>query len=93
MDEIDFEAAFARLEETVRLLEAGGLSLEQSVALFEEGMRLAALCNQRLDSAELRIGKLISGDAGVTRGGQMRLDALMMEIDPIHVSTDRNGDD
>lgn len=93
MDEIDFEAAFARLEETVRLLEAGGLSLEQSVALFEEGMRLTALCNRRLDAAELRIGKLISGEAGTVRGGQMPMDALMMEIDPIQVSTDRNGDD
>ena len=53
-----FEAAFQRLEEVVAALEKGGLNLEQSLALFEEGMKLARHCGQRLDAAELRMNEL-----------------------------------
>ena len=56
--ELSFEEAFTKLEKTVQALEAGGLILEESLALFEEGMRLAKLCNERLDAAELRISRL-----------------------------------
>lgn len=61
MDEIEkltFEQAFAELEETVRKLEAGGLALEESLALFERGQALAARCNTQLDQAELKVKKL-----------------------------------
>jgi exodeoxyribonuclease VII small subunit len=53
-----FEKLYARLEETVEKLEAGGLPLEQSIALYEEGMTLARQCQERLDEAELKITKL-----------------------------------
>jgi exodeoxyribonuclease VII small subunit len=53
-----FEKLYARLEETVEKLEAGGLPLEQSIALYEEGMTLARQCQERLDDAELKITKL-----------------------------------
>ena len=56
--ELSFEEAFTRLEKTVQALEAGGLTLEESLALFEEGMRLAKVCNERLDTAELRVSRL-----------------------------------
>jgi len=64
--ELSFEEAFTKLEKAVQALEAGGLTLEESVALFEEGMRLAKLCNERLDAAELRISRLqtSSGEEG-----------------------------
>ena len=39
-------------------LEAGGLPLEQAIALYEEGMTLARECQERLDEAELKITKL-----------------------------------
>ena len=61
MDEIGdltFEQAFAELEETVRKLEAGGLALEESLALFERGQALAAHCNVQLDEAELKVRQL-----------------------------------
>lgn len=61
MDEIEnltFEQAFAELEETVRKLEAGGLALEESLALFERGQALAAHCGVQLDQAELQVQKL-----------------------------------
>lgn len=54
-----FEAAFAELEETVRRLEEGNLSLEESIALFERGQRLAAYCSAQLDNAELRIRQIM----------------------------------
>ena len=53
-----FEKLYARLEETVGKLEAGGLPLEQAIALYEEGMTLARQCQERLDDAELKITKL-----------------------------------
>jgi exodeoxyribonuclease VII small subunit len=53
-----FEESYARLEQTVEKLEKGGLSLEESIALYEEGMELAKRCQTMLDDAELRITKL-----------------------------------
>jgi exodeoxyribonuclease VII small subunit len=56
--DLTFEQSFAELEEAVRKLEAGGLALEESLALFERGQALAAHCNQQLDQAELKIQQL-----------------------------------
>jgi exodeoxyribonuclease VII small subunit len=53
-----FEEAFTRLEETVRALESGGLTLEAATGLYEEGMRLVQLCNRLLSAAELKISQL-----------------------------------
>jgi exodeoxyribonuclease VII small subunit len=57
-EELSFEEALSRLESIVQALEAGGLVLEEAISLFEEGMRLARICNQRLDAAELKISQL-----------------------------------
>jgi len=57
-DKETFEALFRRLEETVAKLEEGGLPLEQSLALYEEGMLLARRCQELLDAAEVRIRSL-----------------------------------
>ena len=53
-----FESAFSELEEVVRKLENGGLSLDQSTSLFEMGMKLASKCNEILTSSELNITRL-----------------------------------
>jgi len=53
-----FEDLFRRLEETVAKLEEGGLPLERSLALYEEGMLLARRCQEMLDGAEVRIRQL-----------------------------------
>ena len=55
---VSFEDLYRRLEETVEKLEKGGLPLEESIALYEEGMQLAKRCQEILDKAELRITKL-----------------------------------
>lgn len=57
-EQLTFEQALAELEETVRKLEAGGLTLEESLALFERGQALAAHCGVQLDKAELKIKQL-----------------------------------
>ncbi len=56
-----FEEAFTRLETVVRRLESGQMSLDQSTALFEEGMKLAKSCTEMLNSAELKIQRLQQG--------------------------------
>ena len=59
MDEqLSFEEALSRLEKIVQTLEAGGLRLEEAVALFEQGMGLVKICNERLNAAELKISQL-----------------------------------
>ena len=54
----DFETLYKRLEETLTRLEEGGLTLNQSLALYEEGMKLARRCQELLQQAELKITKL-----------------------------------
>ena len=53
-----FEDALSKLEKVVSQLEKGDISLEDSLKLFEEGIRLSRLCNQKLDEAEKRVWKL-----------------------------------
>lgn len=55
---LDFETAYARLSETAAQLEAGKLSLDESLALYEEGVALARHCEALLDKAELRVQQL-----------------------------------
>ena len=55
---LSFEEAFRKLEETVRALDAGGLTLQEATSLFEEGIRLVRLCQELLGKAELKITQL-----------------------------------
>jgi len=55
---LSFEDAFKRLEDIVARLEAGDLSLDESLALYEQGQQLARHCSQLLDAAELRVQQL-----------------------------------
>ena len=59
-----FEAALKRLEEFLDSLEHGDLALEQSLAAFEEGVRLVKFCQQKLDEVEKRVELLLKDDAG-----------------------------
>lgn len=61
----DFEASIRRLGEIVETLEAGELPLEESLKLFEEGVRLARGSQKVLDDAEQRVEQLLGiDDAG-----------------------------
>ena len=59
-----FEAQLASLERIVRELERGDLPLEQSLELFEQGVRLSRECQERLNEAERRIEVLLRGGDG-----------------------------
>ena len=54
-NELGYEQARDQLVEVVRTLEAGGLSLEQSLALWEKGEELARLCERHLEGARERV--------------------------------------
>ena len=56
--ELAFEQSLQELEETVAKLEAGDLTLEESLALFERGQKLAAHCNELLEKASLKVEQL-----------------------------------
>lgn len=57
-----FEASLNRLTEVVDKLESGELGLEESLALFEEGVGLARSAQARLDAAEKRVEELVRVD-------------------------------
>ena len=60
-----FDAILVRLREVVGKLESGELSLEQSLAVYEEGVQLARKGQQLLASAEKRVEILVSASGGV----------------------------
>lgn len=64
MAEKKFESALKRLEQIVQDLEHGDLPLEQSLKLFEEGVKLARLCTKRLEEAERKVKVLLKDRAG-----------------------------
>ena len=60
---LNFEASLAELERIVKELEKGDLPLEQSLQLFEAGMRLSAECKRQLEEAESRVEILMKKGA------------------------------
>jgi exodeoxyribonuclease VII small subunit len=64
MTDLKFEAALERLEQIVDQLEAGNLTLEESLQVFEEGVGLARRCGKYLDEAEKRIELLTRDESG-----------------------------
>ncbi len=59
-----FEQALERLEALVDALERGNLSLEESIAHFEEGAGLIKECATKLEAAEEKLKKLVSTEEG-----------------------------
>ncbi len=71
-----FEEKLMALEKVVERLERGELSLDESVRLFEEGMRLSDACKTELETAEGKIQVLVDGG----KGG-MKVRDLDVEVD------------
>jgi exodeoxyribonuclease VII small subunit len=63
-DNPTFEAALQKLDEIVQKLEKGELPLEQSLVLYEEGVRLSRLCHAKLEEAEGKIELLLKDARG-----------------------------
>ncbi len=66
--DLSFEDALQRLEAIVSKLESGQAPLEESIALYEEGARLKAHCENRLKAAQLRVEKIVVGADGQAKG-------------------------
>ena len=60
--EIIFDEAMQRLEEIVDALESGEFPLEESLKIFEEGVKLVKLCNKKLETIEGSVKKLVNID-------------------------------
>jgi exodeoxyribonuclease VII small subunit len=65
--EPSFEEALKGLEAVVERLESGEPPLEESIRLFEEGMRLSETCRKRLDEADRKIELLLRKPGGISR--------------------------
>ena len=59
-----FEEAMKRLEEIAQSLEGGELTLEESLAFFEEGMKLVGFCSKKLEEAEQKVTMLVKESDG-----------------------------
>jgi len=71
-----FEEHLTQLETVVERLEKGDLTLDESVRLFEEGMKLSQACKKELEQAEGRIQVLVEG-----KGGKMQVAEMEEEED------------
>jgi len=60
-DKPTYETLYARMQAIVARLEAGDLPLDEALALYEEGVAVAAACQRLLDEAELRVQELQTG--------------------------------
>jgi exodeoxyribonuclease VII small subunit len=67
MTPLNFEKALADLEATVDKLEKGGLSLNESLALFEKGVKLARYLREELGKAEKKVEILLKDEKGDVR--------------------------
>jgi len=65
MKKKSFEEALAKLEQITKELEEGDLSLEESLKYFDEGVKLAEYCNNKLNDAQKKVEILLKKDSGV----------------------------
>jgi len=66
MPEVKFEEALERLNEIVENLESGDLSLDESLKVYEEGVKLIKLCTERLNEAQKKIEILVKEEGKLT---------------------------
>ena len=69
-----FEENLNRLEEIVRTMEKGEVSLDKSLALFQEGTALLQLCGKMLDEAELQVAKIVPQADGAPSEEKFNID-------------------
>jgi exodeoxyribonuclease VII small subunit len=69
----NFEEHLTELEKVVERLERGDLTLDESVRLFEDGMKLSGKCKQELEQAEGRIQVLVEGKGGAMQPADLDL--------------------
>ena len=75
-----FEDDLKKLEAVVEQLERGDLTLDESVKLFEQGMKLSNACKAELDKAEGRIQVLVHGKKGSMQVAEMEAEQEEQEF-------------
>lgn len=63
-NDIKFEEAMSKLDDEVKRLESGNMTLDESLAAFENAIKLVKLCNEKLELAEQRVRILTEGADG-----------------------------
>ncbi len=66
-EKIDFEKLFKELEEIVEKMESGDLTLQESLELFEKGMKISKILKKELDSIEHKVEILLKDESGNIR--------------------------
>jgi exodeoxyribonuclease VII small subunit len=69
-----FEEQLTALEQVVERLERGELTLDESVRLFEEGVKLSNACKKELEAAEGKIQVLVDGGRGGMKAADLEVD-------------------
>ena len=95
--QLSYEQSLARLEEITRKLEGRGLNLEESLKIFEEGVRLCRSCLKKLEESESRIEIILqtpNGQAKTNAQGKPQTESLSSpdELLPSSSSEDENRD-
>ena len=85
MTNLTFEKALAELEQIVAKLEKGGISLNESLALFEKGVKMSRFLRSELDKAERKVEILLKDEKG-------RLKAEDFEAETEEGTEDEGGD-
>ena len=75
MEEIKFEKAIEKLEKIVEFLESGEIPLDEALKRYEEGIKIARLCGQKLAEAEQKIEMLVRDPSGNLRAVSFDEDA------------------
>lgn len=88
-----FEKDLTQLETVVERLERGELTLDESVRLFEQGMKLAQACRDELDRAEGRIQVLIEGKMGKMKAVDLELETADEEDGKGEFGVDEDKDE
>lgn len=74
-NELSLEAAMIRIEEILKLLDSQGGTLDESLALFEEGTSLVRFCNDKLQQAKLRVKEVVAKNEADENGENPAADA------------------
>jgi exodeoxyribonuclease VII small subunit len=64
---LSFEAALERLESIVQRLESGEVDLEESIRIYEEGVKIKAFCEKKLAEAQERVEKIVLAPDGTAK--------------------------
>ncbi len=67
IEDLSYEEAFERLQEIIKLLENGNVSLDDSIKYYEQGVLLKTYCEDRLKKAELKIKSVLNETKNVDK--------------------------